>query len=246
VKLSIIFILCIFSFSTTSKETLRVVTENLPPYQIVKNNKLVAGTSYLIMKNVLKRAGFTSKIEVLPWARAYHTALNDKNVIIFSITRSVEREHQFHWLGTLRELKYRFYSLKSKKSIELNSVKEALNYKAVAVRDSFEADSLVKLGFISGDNLTLTVGYIEAWNMLLKGRADITYANVFIGDTIHKTLSFENTPFLKHGFTVEEYTLYVAASINTSNAILTKITAALNSLKADGTFTKILSAKEVQ
>ncbi len=237
--LPIIFLVS-FSLLASATENLRVVTEHLPPYQIVKNNKLIGGTSYFIMAEVFKRAGFKVKFEVLPWARAYHIALNEENVIIFSMTRSPEREDKFNWIGELRNLKYSFYALKSTTKNFISNIEQAKKYKMVAVRGSFEAESLLKLGFVQGQNLTLTRGYLEAWEMLLKGRADMTYANAIIGESIYKSLALNSDPFFNHSYIVDENKLYVAASKKTPESIVVKLTTALESLKKDGSFSAIL------
>ena len=226
-----------------AQESLRVVTEHLPPYQIVDNNRLVGGTSYLLMKEVLKRAGYSTHIEALPWARAYKTALGSHNVIIFSMTRSPEREHLFHWVGKLRELNYTFYTLSANEKIRIQSIEEALKYTVVAVRNSIEATALQKQGFVAGENLILTLGYIEAWQVLLKGRADITYANELIGDTIHTSLGPDVVPFAKQTFSGIHSALYVAASKQTSVKIVVKLRQTLAEIKGDGTLAKILSTQ---
>ena len=61
--------------------------------------------------------------------------------------------------------------------MNIETTKDALNYRAVAVRNSFEANSLKSIGFIEGKNLILVVDSFTAWQMLKVGRADITYAN---------------------------------------------------------------------
>lgn len=242
-KLLLCLLLLLLSMTTFSDESIRVITEHLPPYQIVENHTLVGGTSLEIMYHVLQRAGYPKSIEVLPWARAYHIALNEKNVVIFSMTRSSDRESLFQWIGSLRQLNYYFYSLKTNTHIQLTATNEALKYKAVAVRNSFEAQTLIKQGFIPDKNLILTSNYLNAWNILLKGRADITFANALIGDGVYKIISMSTNPFVKQDFVVEKTELFVAASKNTSKAIILKLQTALESIKQDGTFDHVLSNK---
>lgn len=230
-----------YSSADTLAPSLHIVTENLPPYQIVKHQELVGGTSYLIMKEMIKRTGFITQFEVLPWARAYHTALNDSNVIIFSMTRSAEREQSFKWIGRLRELKYSFYSVKTNQSLLFSNAAEAKRYTVVVVRNSFEAESLIKQGFVVGKNLIFATDYSHAWQMLAKGRADLTYANAYIADNVSEHFSFSPNTFIKQPFEVEVLELYVAASLKTSDDIVTKLKEALEGIKSDGTFYQITS-----
>jgi len=52
----LLIILFVYSNVTFSANTIRVVTEELPPYQIVDNGKLVSGTAFLLAEEMLKRA----------------------------------------------------------------------------------------------------------------------------------------------------------------------------------------------
>ncbi|WDE05758.1 transporter substrate-binding domain-containing protein [Thalassomonas viridans] len=239
--LALLFWFCSAFAIAGAQEPLRVVTEHLPPYQIVSDNRLVAGTSYLLMKEVLKRAGYPVQIEVLPWARAYQTALAVKNVVIFSMTRSREREALFHWIGELRTLNYTFYSVKGNIDVRMNSIEQALHYTVVAARNSVEADILQQQGFKHGKNLILTAGYLQAWQLLLQGHADITYANELIGDSIHTSLGKEFPSFVKQPYAGMQPVLYVAANKTTDAEIINRLSRALLAVKKDGTFDKILS-----
>ncbi|WP_281561103.1 transporter substrate-binding domain-containing protein [Thalassomonas sp. RHCl1] len=236
-----LFLLWLYSAIAWTQESLRVVTEHLPPYQIVSNKRLVAGSSYLLMQEVLKRAGYSVQIEALPWARAYQTALTDKNVVIFSMTRSRERESLFYWIGELRALNYSFYSLRASTGIRVHAIEQALHYTVVAARNSVEADILQQQGFKQGKNLILTTGHVEAWQVLLKGRADIIYANELIADSIHLSLGEQVTPFVKQPFAGIRAALYVAASKTSDIEIISRLSLALQSVKQDGTFEKLVN-----
>ncbi len=73
---------------TTYSQEIRVLTEHLPPYQIQMGENKIGGFSTEIVRAVLKEAKIRAKIEVYPWVRAYSIALEDKNILIFSIVRS--------------------------------------------------------------------------------------------------------------------------------------------------------------
>jgi polar amino acid transport system substrate-binding protein len=232
-----LFILTTFTSWLVLADDIRVVTEHLPPYQIAEKGRVVGGSSYLIMKEVLKRANIKDISEVMPWARAYEMGLSRENTIIYSITRSPERELLFHWIGQLHNMEYSFFSSKKNQRLNIETTKDALNYRAVAVRNSFEANSLKRIGFIEGKNLILVVDYITAWKMLKVGRADITYANAPI-------LEFPNmngSLFKRQGVVIETFQLYVAANINTDKKTIDNLSAALQSVKADPSFKNLFS-----
>lgn len=226
-----------------SGQSLRVVTEDLPPYQIVVNGRLVAGSSYLLVKEMLARAEMDSRIELLPWARAYAIASSEPNVVIFSMTRTQERETNFHWLLKLDSLTYNFYSQSSRPEIQINSLTDALKHTVATVRDSFEARALTKMGFIEGKNLILTVTYKEAWQLVQLGRANLTYAYFLPQDAIFNIPEIRQPLFFKGYNPGQNFELYLAANINTDQDILKRLNASIQTMKQDGTIENLMSAQ---
>ena len=238
---SLLFLITLISWYVNA-DNIRVVTEHLPPYQIAENRRIVDGSSYLIMKEVLKRAKIQAIHEVMPWARAYKVALSTDNTIIYSLTRSPERESLFKWIGQLHHLEYSFFSAKSNQKVNIKTASDVLNYKVVSVRDSFEANSLQRMGFKLGVNLVLVVDYITAWKMLQMGRVELIYGNapVFFGANINESL------FNKQGSVVETFELYVAANLNTEEKVLNNLSTALQSVKKDPLLKALFNNHEVE
>jgi polar amino acid transport system substrate-binding protein len=216
------------------------VTEELPPYQIVDNGKLVSGISFLLAQEMLKRANINTQVEVLPWARAYSIASTEPNVVIFSMARNKIREDKFKWLYKVDSLKYHFYTISSRPDLQQINPVDALNYVVVTVRDSYEAGTLMNMGYIEGKNLILTRDYQDAWQMLALGRSDFTYASQFFGE-----ISFEpfdsNAPLFVKVFNKNDSSdLYIAASVSTDESTLLTLKQSLKSMHEDGTAEKIL------
>jgi polar amino acid transport system substrate-binding protein len=233
-------LLVVCSSFCMSAQSLRVVTEDLPPYQIVVNGRLVAGSSYLLVKEMLARAEMDSRIELLPWARAYAIASSEPNVVIFSMTRTQEREPNFHWLLKLDSLTYNFYSLNSRPEIQINSLTEALNHTVATVRDSFEAKALTKMGFVEGENLILTVTYKEAWQLVQLGRANLTYAYFLPQDAIFNIPGKKQPLFFKGFNPGQNFDLYLAANINIDQDILEKLNTSIRTMQQDGTIENLI------
>lgn len=77
--------------SSSAAAKLTILTKNLPTLNYLKNGELV-GYSVDIVKEIQKRVGSYEQIKVLPWARAYNMALNEENIVLFSITLTEERK----------------------------------------------------------------------------------------------------------------------------------------------------------
>jgi len=234
-KKFITFICYLMLCRSVQAENLRVITENLPPYQIVVNDKLVGGSSVLLVKEILKRANINADIEVLPWARAYRIASHNSNTLIFSMARNKTRESQFIWLVKLKNLTYHFYSLTSRPHLKAKNITEMLKHTVVTVRNSYEANSLKNFGFSEDKNLILTNTYSTAWKMLSIGRADYTYANELITETLNQKIT-SSTQLYKQAFDLGDTSdLYIAANVHMSSELLTKIKHSIETMRADGT-----------
>jgi hypothetical protein len=72
-------------------QDIMIVTEEFPPYNYSDNGR-AQGLSSEVVQAVLAQAGLTAEFLFLPWARAYLTAQNTKNTLIFSIGQIPERE----------------------------------------------------------------------------------------------------------------------------------------------------------
>lgn len=91
-----IIILSVTSHANATK--LRVVTEDLAPNNYVYKNEIVGHNTKLI-KYLLDSQNIDYTLEAYPWARSYHIAMNQPNVLIYTINRIPQRESMFHWIG---------------------------------------------------------------------------------------------------------------------------------------------------
>lgn len=73
-----------------ARAAITVVTEELPPYNMTLDGKLT-GIGTELVEAVMAEAGEAARIQSMPWARAYDTALNSPNVLIYSIARTPQR-----------------------------------------------------------------------------------------------------------------------------------------------------------
>lgn len=77
---------------------LYLVTEHSPPASMVEEGK-ATGFAVEKVREIMQRAGVAYTVEVLPWKRAYTSALTRSDTCVFSTTRTPEREALFKWVG---------------------------------------------------------------------------------------------------------------------------------------------------
>ena len=127
-------VLFIFYSSSSNSQSLRIVSEKLPPLQYIEKDGSITGAMVDIVKLLLQRANLEADIEILPWARSYQIALERKNTLIFSMLRGENRESEFIWLGKIFAIDSYLVALKGKQNFTVNSIEEAKKYSVGSIR----------------------------------------------------------------------------------------------------------------
>lgn len=110
---SICFFIIMGQFISVSAGELNYYTEDYPPYNYLKNGK-VTGIAVETLNLVWEELGESpKKISLVPWARGYQKILNENDIVLFSTTRTPERENLFKWACPIAE-GTRFYSCREK------------------------------------------------------------------------------------------------------------------------------------
>jgi polar amino acid transport system substrate-binding protein len=84
---------------------LYLTTESAAPGSMREENK-VTGSDTDKVRAIMARTGVAHTIELLPWKRAYATALQRPDGCVFSTTRTPERERLFKWIGPIDEAEW--------------------------------------------------------------------------------------------------------------------------------------------
>ena len=179
-------------------------------------------------------------IRLLPWARGYKNLLEKKNTCLFATTRTAEREKKFKWVGPISPTTISLTARRDS-NIKINSVEDIKKYSVgVAINDI-------------GEQLLVNAG-IELEKLDRSGGTDV------IHNSINKLklkridlFSYEENvvkwEIKKKGFNPNEYEtvytlkkaeLYYAFNINTPDTLIQKFQAALDELKKEGIYQKIL------
>ncbi|MBL4911298.1 MAG: transporter substrate-binding domain-containing protein [Alteromonadaceae bacterium] len=199
---------------------INVVTEDAYPYQYLENATIKGPASELV-KRVLEEAGFKYRQHILPWARAYHYAKTKSNTLIYSIARTAEREHDFHWVGYLTQLNYYLVALNSAKFTPPVSIQSLKHLDIGTIRKSANHHYLLTEGFKS---LHLLTSPEQTVKMLKLGRIDLfpTDFPTFQLTCLHLMLNCrEIVPVYRLEQT--STSLYLAFSLDTDKRIVTKM-----------------------
>lgn len=162
-----------FTLMASEPAKIEVVTENYPPLNYLENDKII-GLSTDIVKQVLDEAKIPYALNLYPWTRAYSKAEVQDNVLIYTLTRTKEREKKFHWLVKLTTPTFYIYA---KKDLELpRDLKKMAQgkLKAICVREDAACDLFAKFGFSPEKENLVVVSDVEGSSeikMVLANRA---------------------------------------------------------------------------
>lgn len=143
------FFLCVSLFILSlNAEVFKVYTEQNPPYNFLENGKL-KGFSTLLLEQLFHKSGhqiFGNTIEVLPWVRGYDQVLHEKNVVLYSMVRTPEREALFQWVGPIGKMTLGVIAKKN--SHIMIATPDALHrYKIATIPDTASERALLENGF---------------------------------------------------------------------------------------------------
>ncbi|MFL6534341.1 MAG: substrate-binding periplasmic protein, partial [Pseudomonas sp.] len=120
--------------------------------------------------------GMTASIQPMPWARAYELALNESNVLIYSIVRTPERESLFQWIGAIAPTKWYIYSL-ADRPVKLNSLADAHGHQIATVNQDVGEQYLVSKGFRIGEELQSSTKYEHNYRKLKVDHVELWISN---------------------------------------------------------------------
>lgn len=222
--------LLLVSAQPVLSEKMTILTENLPPLNYVKEGVLV-GPSVEIVREILNRVGSNEQIEVYPWVRAYKMALEDANVVLFSMTYTKDRHDKFKWIGPLAK-KRDILVAKKGSGIEIKTLEDAKKVSRIGtLRDDTREILLKGLGFKNLESVSdeqknakkLIIGRIDLWAYKKPGLRTVCELAGVRYDEVEEV------------FKLRESDLMIAISAKTSDDIVQKWRNAFEEMLVDGT-----------
>lgn len=145
------------------------LTENLAPlnYQGARGPQ---GFSVELLRRLAADTAQSLVLDVLPWQRAVQQAAGDPASVLFSLTRTPEREAQYRWVGPITPRRILVYKLARRRGLTLERLADLGDARIGAVRDSATDRQLQAAGLRPGEQIEH--GRDDATNVrkLLAGR----------------------------------------------------------------------------
>jgi len=214
---------------------LTIYTEISGKAQYYDENNRLTGSSVEMVREIQRRLGDSTPIQVVPWARGYNELENGTEVLLFSTTMTDEREPLFKWVGPVFRLDWAFY-VKKGSGVVIASLEEAKALERIGTyRDDAREKFLISQGF---ENLDSTNNSVLNVKKLIAGRLDavISSDEGIIASLIEAGFGPED---VEEAFNIRTYELYLSFSKDTSDEIVNKWHNAMKQMYTDGTFQEI-------
>ena len=240
-KISVLYALLVgASIATASQaraETLKVLTEEFPPYNYTENAK-ITGFSTEVVQAVLREVKIQGEFQSMPWARAYETAQGADNVLIYSIGRTPQREKLFKWVGVIAPTQYYLFSLPQRK-LKLDRLDQARSFQIATVNEDVGEQFLMAKGFAKGVNLQSSVKYELNYEKLKAGRVDLWIMTELVAVYLARQAGDVPSKSLARSFAIPDLGsdgYYMAFGINTPDALVERLRKGLATIKHNGTY----------
>lgn len=221
-------------------QTIRAVTDDYPPY-IYRENGKPTGVAVEIVQTLFTEANIEGTIEFFPWARAYKMGLNVPNVLVFTMSRTPEREALFHWIGPVFTVTVGLYKLKTRTDIEVTTLEDAKQYTIGTVMGYASEKELLKAGFefgkqidqVKNEKLNVTKFLIERFDLICSTDLVLAYN---LNQAGHDFREVEKVVTLEGQFNE-----YMGLNIESDDAIVEQLRVAFDRMKQNGTYDQIIS-----
>ena len=218
-------------------ETVRIVTEEYPPYNYTDNGK-ITGLGTDVVQAVLRELQIEGQFQSLPWARAYETAQSGESVLIYSMNRSKEREKLFKWVGQITPTDFYLFSLKSR-NLQINDLAEAKTLQIGTVNQDIGEQYLLQHGFAVGRNLQSSNRYELNYEKLKRGRIDLWIMNELGAYYMARQAGDDPSATLQKSMRIAEISgggNYMAFGLKTPDALVERFRKGLETIKRNGIY----------
>jgi len=230
---SLVFLVFFFVSANVMGQRLALVTEEYPPFNMSGTDGKATGVSTDIVHELMRAVHVDVTIEVVPWKRAILEAEKVPDTCVYSMSRTVEREAKYLWVGPLVFNEWAIFA-KAGAAAYPSTIGE--------VKDS-------NIGSYAGDAI---VDYLQSRDYrvdaapnddvnphkLLNGRIDFWATGRLIGLYRLKQQNIDN---IKPIFVFNKTEMYLACNRRSSPALIARLNAALADMRRRGELDKIYS-----
>ncbi|MEK2646268.1 substrate-binding periplasmic protein [Bdellovibrio sp. BCCA] len=230
--LLIVFLMLLSQISSAQNSRLRILTENWPPVTYEKSGA-PQGMAVELTQLLQKRMNSNDLIEVVPWPRGYELVKTKPNVLLFTMTRTPEREKLFTLLGPIANGEIALYTRRSFPT-EFHTLDEIREKFTIGVhRGTVFQKTLEEYDF---KNIVPVNSPISNLKMLMAGRVDFICEDALVIKELLKEAGYPADASQKAFSLLKKSSLYFAFSRGTPKETVEKWQRAFTDVKKNGEF----------
>ncbi|WP_373974100.1 ABC transporter substrate-binding protein [Chitinibacter sp. SCUT-21] len=228
----LLFSLTLLFAPAQARANLTLIVGNNPPFNDIQNEK-ASGMVVSIIEQLMSYAELKYRFVQYPWARALSTAQTETDTCIFSLARLPIREDAFIWIGPLAQNKWTFFALRER-NLTIKTLDDARKYSIGGQRKDGKVQFLESNGF----TVDLAAEEEQSMKKLYAGHIDLVAGGLFTAKLIAQSIGADPQK-IKPLYIFHTADLYLGCSKSTSASHITKLKAALQRMRSDGSLQKI-------
>jgi len=209
---------------------------SLPPFVYQEQGRLV-GLAFELVQLMAQQHNVDPTYQLMPFGRALRMAQTDSDIGVFIVARTSEREEKLQWVGPLISSGVYLYS-QMKHPIEETTLSAIKGKYSIGV--ARRNNDHVYLSNLNFNNLSVVDHQIQTLKMLNLGRIDLTPMSELVMPALAKQAGIDPVNIKRTPIKLYDSHLYIAFSKDISRTTIQAWQQALDTLKANGQYQKIL------
>ncbi len=236
----------LFASKIVYSQPVSIVTSSYPPYNHLDEFGEVTGMGTEVVEAILDELDLDTRIELLPFGRAFQMATDNENTLIYTIGKNKEREEILSYVGKITpEVKRCFYALASRDDIVVNTLSDAKKYHIGTVIEGSVEKYLLGNGFKLKKSIHPNTSLEANLKKLLADRIDLWAVMEFTAPYLARKNGLEPNDSLKQVYCIDDKIPnagYLAFSKKTQHSLVEKFKQALAEIKANGVHRNIIAS----
>lgn len=229
--------LCVGTFPLAHAADLQAYTEDWAPYNHLENGQ-VRGISSDALRAACALAQLSCAIELVPWARAYKSASMEPNTLVYTTARKPSREAEFLWVGPILPRATWVY-LRNDPAVHATSATELAHLRVGVVRGEAAQQDLLGAG-VPESALQAHATNADVFRLLRAGSLDAMVETEVGMQWTLRTLGLPSSTVRQAFKLSDEGAYYYALNRKTDPALVQRLQAAFEQLRASGQLQKIV------
>ncbi|MGM0785640.1 MAG: substrate-binding periplasmic protein [Pseudomonadota bacterium] len=232
----LLWVACLMLPMTAAAElsSLTFITEEYPPYNYQRDGQ-PEGIAVELLERILTRTDTPRDrhdIQFYPWARGYDMALTEPNTVLFSTTRTEQRESLFQWVGPIATDRVSLIARRDA-DIHLDDLEALIDsdYRVAVIREDIGAQRLHEAG-VPDSRIQVAMSNDSALHMLERGRVDLWAYGEDVAFWMMEQKGLSQSDF-EAILPISESDLYFALHRDTDPTLVATLQNALDRLRAD-------------